>query len=93
MEDTFGPVNQNAQERTGKAVVWEREQNAREQTLAMVRRLLKGPLSATTAAQVTLLNNRGLQATFEEIGLAEADLIEARTIPNPGPQFSGAIPR
>ena len=91
-EDTFGPVNQNAQERTGKAVVWEREQNAREQTLAMVRRLLKGPLSANTAAQISLLNNRGLQATFEEIGLAEADLIEARTIPNPDLNFQARFP-
>jgi hypothetical protein len=58
-ENTFDPVNQNAQERIGSAVVWEREQNAREQTLAMVRRLLRGPLSArTTAAQIALLNNR-----------------------------------
>jgi hypothetical protein len=63
-EDTFGPVNQNAQERTGSAVVWEREQNAREQTLAMVRRLLKGPLSASTAVQIALLNNRGLQSNI-----------------------------
>jgi cobalt-zinc-cadmium efflux system outer membrane protein len=91
-EDTFGPVNQNAQERTGSAVVWEREQNAREQTLAMVRRLLKGPLSASAAAQIALLNNRGLQATFEEIGLAEADLIEARTIPNPDLNFQARFP-
>jgi outer membrane protein, heavy metal efflux system len=91
-EDTFGPVNQNAQERTGSAVVWEREQNAREQTLAVVRHLLRGPLSASTAAQVALLNNRGLQATFEEIGLAEADLIEARTIPNPDLNFQARFP-
>ena len=91
-EDNFGPVGQNAQERTGSMVVWEREQNAREQTLAEVRRLLKGPLSANTAAQIALLNNRGLQATFEDIGLAEADLIEARTVPNPDLDFQARFP-
>jgi outer membrane protein, heavy metal efflux system len=91
-EDNFGPVGQNVQERTGSVVVWEREQNARNQTLAEVRRLLKNALGANTAAQIALLNNRGLQATFEEIGLAEADLIEARTIPNPDLNFQARIP-
>jgi outer membrane protein, heavy metal efflux system len=82
-EDNFAPIAQNAQERTGNTVAWEREQSAREQTLVRVRRLLKSPLNADAAGQIALLNNQGLQATFEEIGLAEADLIEARAIPNP----------
>jgi outer membrane protein, heavy metal efflux system len=48
-----------------------------------VRLLLRKPLTVDTAVQVALLNNRPLQATFEEIGLSAADLIEAATIPNP----------
>jgi cobalt-zinc-cadmium efflux system outer membrane protein len=40
-------------------------------------------LTAGAAVQIALLNNRSLQATFEEIGLSAADLIEAGTIPNP----------
>jgi outer membrane protein, heavy metal efflux system len=91
-ENTFAPVAQNAQERTGNTVAWEREQSAQEQTLVWVRRLLKSPLNANTAAQIALLNNQGLQATFEEIGLAEADLIEARTIPNPDIDLSVRFP-
>jgi cobalt-zinc-cadmium efflux system outer membrane protein len=91
-EDTFSPVAQNAQERTGRIVTWEREENARQQTLEQVRRLLKRPLTANIAAQIALLNNRGLQSTFEEIGLAEADLIEARTIPNPDLNLSARFP-
>jgi cobalt-zinc-cadmium efflux system outer membrane protein len=91
-EDTFAPVGQNARERTGRIVTWEREENARQQTLEQVRRLLKRPLTANIAAQVALLNNRGLQSTLEQIGLAEADLIEARTIPNPDLNLSARFP-
>src|SRR6516164_9286748 len=90
--DTFAPVAQNAQERTGSIVAWEREENARQQTLEQVHRLLKRSLTANIAAQIALLNNRGLQTTFEEIGLAEADLIEARTIPNPDLNLSARFP-
>ena len=37
-----------------------------------VARLLNGPLSADAAVQIALLNNRGLQATYNELGIAEA---------------------
>jgi cobalt-zinc-cadmium efflux system outer membrane protein len=91
-QDAFGPIQESARTRTGYAVTWEREQQAREQTLTAVRRLLRTPLSAATAAQIALLNNQGLQATFEEIGLAQADLIEARTVPNPRLDISAGFP-
>jgi cobalt-zinc-cadmium efflux system outer membrane protein len=40
-------------------------------------------LTVDTAVQIALLNNRSLQATFEDIGLSAADLLQAATIPNP----------
>jgi cobalt-zinc-cadmium efflux system outer membrane protein len=82
-EETFQGVQQSVQERIGKTVRWEEDQAAREQTLQDVRLLLRKPLTVETAVQIALLNNRSLQATFEEIGLTAADLIEAATIPNP----------
>jgi outer membrane protein, heavy metal efflux system len=82
-EEGFQGVQQSVQERTGKTVRWEEDQAAREQTLQDVLRLLRRPLTVETAVQIALLNNRSLQATFEEIGLSAADLIEAGTIPNP----------
>ena len=39
-----------------------------------------------------LFNNRSLQATIEEIGLSQADLIEAATIPNPKIDLSIRFP-
>ena len=81
--ETFQGVQQSVQERTGKTVRWEEDQAAHEQALRDVRLLLRKPLTAESAVQIALLNNRSLQATFEEIGLSAADLLEAATIPNP----------
>ena len=51
-----------------------------------VRSLLAVPLTADAAAQVALLNNRALQAAYNDLGVSEADMIEA-SLP-PAPSFS-----
>jgi outer membrane protein TolC len=48
-----------------------------------VKHLLRRPLTADAAVQVALLNNRGLQAAYNELGLAEADMIRSSLPPNP----------
>src|SRR6266478_3795630 len=45
--------------------------------------LLRRGLTADTAVQIALLNNRGLQASYNELALAEADLVGASLPPNP----------
>jgi outer membrane protein TolC len=52
--------------------------------LARVRKLTSAPLSADAAVQVALLNNAGLQAAYNELGIAEAAMVEASLPPNPG---------
>ena len=42
-----------------------------------------GLLTADTAVQIALLNNRGLQAAYNELALAEAEMVEASLPPNP----------
>lgn len=49
---------------------------------ARVDQLLKKPLSADSAVQIAL-NNRGLQAAFNELGIAEAQMVIASLPPNP----------
>jgi outer membrane protein, heavy metal efflux system len=70
-------------QRTGKQVEWQKDAEARDQIQEAIRALLRRTLSADAAVQVALLNNRELQATFEEIGIAQADLIEAGLLKNP----------
>lgn len=45
--------------------------------------LLKRPLGADQAAQVALLNKRGLQASCNELGISEADYVQASLPPKP----------
>ncbi len=48
-----------------------------------VKQLLRRTLSVDTAVQVALLNNRGLQAAYNELALAETDLVQESLPPNP----------
>jgi outer membrane protein TolC len=48
-----------------------------------VGHLIKGTLTAERAVQIALLNNRGLQAAYNALGLAEADMVQASLPPNP----------
>lgn len=45
--------------------------------------LLESELTAEAAVQVALFNNFSLQATFERLGIAQADLVQAGLLPNP----------
>lgn len=50
---------------------------------AVVNKKLEQPLTADDAVQVALLNNRGLQASYWSLGVAEADLVQAGRLQNP----------
>jgi len=67
-----------------KDVVWTRDETIRSQTQTRIDTLLAKPLSAEDAVQIALLNNPGLQAAFNTLGIAEADWVAAQRLPNPG---------
>lgn len=48
-----------------------------------VARLLARPLTADAAVQIALLNNRGLQAEYNALGVSEASYVEASLPPSP----------
>ena len=50
---------------------------------ATVDEMLGGELDADAAVQVALLNNKDLQATYESLAVAQADLVEAGLLLNP----------
>lgn len=53
------------------------------QTLAFIEESAANELTADMAIQIALLNNPKIQATFEELGIAQADLLEAGLLSNP----------
>ncbi|XYJ08527.1 TolC family protein [Telluria sp. B2] len=55
---------------------------------AELSEMLKQPLSADSAVRVALLNNRGLRASLAQLGIAEADLVQAGRMANPSIGFS-----
>ena len=79
----FDSVADSAQRRLALNPRWPRTPEERQKVAAQVADLLSHPLSAADAVHVALLNNRMLQADFEELGISEADLVQAGRLPNP----------
>ena len=60
-----------------------RNEAAQKEIEQAVEELLQTNLTAQTAVSIALLNNRALQAKFEEIGITQADLAQASRLRNP----------
>lgn len=67
----------------GKDIAAVRTAEDQSATHEAVQRLLRRQLSADDAVQIALLNNRGLQAAYNELGLAEAAMIKESVPANP----------
>lgn len=83
----FAVVEQTAKDRLGKELRWTRTDADRDAMALRVAELLAKPLAVDDAVQVALLNNRGLQASFQELGITEAEVVQAGRLPNPGFSF------
>lgn len=78
-------VAQLLEQRTGVEGVVSPEQDARAeaQVRARVAQLLSAPLDEQRAVAIALLNNPSLQAELEELGVAQAELVQAGLLDNP----------
>ena len=84
----FNTVREIVKERGGRDALWARTDDDSEAIQTTVRQVLTHPLSVDDAVRIALINNRGLQATYAELGIAESDLVEASWPRNPGFAFS-----
>ncbi|MBI5936684.1 MAG: TolC family protein [Betaproteobacteria bacterium] len=80
-------VDALAKERAGLSVQPIKTEQDAARVTDEVSRLLVHPLDADTAVKIALLNNRGLQASLADLGIAEADLVQAGRLRNPGFTF------
>ncbi|MBX3390721.1 MAG: TolC family protein [Phycisphaeraceae bacterium] len=83
----FDDVKQSIAERSGEQVHWNNGTPEDAQAKAAVATILEGELTADQAVQVALLNNHELQAVYEELNLAQSDVVQAGLLKNP--VFSG----
>ncbi len=79
----FPGVQSDVADRLGQTVEWRRGDPADHDVDARIQQWLAAPISADSAVQVALLNNRTLQAEYEELGVAQADLVQAGLLKNP----------
>jgi outer membrane protein TolC len=86
----FAAVAASTQSRLDKNVYWPRTDAEVAKSAAEVTQLLSRPLGADDAVQVALLNNRALRASFQELQISEADLVQSGRLPNPRFEFSHA---
>jgi outer membrane protein TolC len=71
-----------------KNVVAIRTQDDASSVRARIQHLLKRPLTADSAVQIALLNNLGLQAAYNELGIAESVRVRQSLPPNPSVSIS-----
>ena len=79
----FKRVSDLTRERTGQTPKWQRSPDDAQVAQVRVVELLKSPLTPDSAVELALLNNPGLQAGFQELGIAEADVVRAGRLRNP----------
>lgn len=67
----------------GEPVTKIRSEDEAAAAQARVADLLSGTMTADAAVRIALLNNRGLQAAYNELGVSEAMMVEASLPPSP----------
>jgi cobalt-zinc-cadmium efflux system outer membrane protein len=76
-------VDRAVSARIDEHVQWQQNSNEDRAAEAQVRTLLEDELSVQEAVRIALLNNRGLQANYERLGISQADLVQAGMLENP----------
>ena len=88
-EAGFPDVERAVAEQTRKDVRWNRGSASDPAIAARVNAMLADEMTVDQAVQVALLNNRSLQATYESLGIAQAELVQAGLLGNP--VFDGSV--
>jgi cobalt-zinc-cadmium efflux system outer membrane protein len=80
----FETVSDLVSERSpGRAIAWNQGTPEDQAAAQRVQELLAQELTVDAAIQVALLENRTLQAVYEQLGIAQADLVQAGLLENP----------
>jgi cobalt-zinc-cadmium efflux system outer membrane protein len=82
-EPGFRAMAATVKTRTGQELAWNRNGAASAAIDQTVHGLLAAPLTASAAVRIALLRNPTLQATYEELSLAQADVVQAGLLSNP----------
>ena len=79
----FNRVQSLSKERIGHDIQWVKSDDDALTVKKTVADLLSKPLTVNDAVTIALLNNNGLQASYAELGIAEANWVQAGRLSNP----------
>ena len=79
----FPDVSAGVEERATAKITWHDGMEPDAAATERLRALLQRTLTADDAVQIALLNNRDLQAMYSDLGVAQADLVQAGLLRNP----------
>ncbi len=82
-EAGFNDVKGLVEQRVDYNLHWNQQTEADREVKKAIEELLKSELTPETATQIALLNNANLQATYEDLGITQADVVEAGLLENP----------
>lgn len=82
-KEAFDSVNQLTLQQGSKNLQWIKTPQEAASVDESVRALLSEPLTQENALRIMLINNRALQQSYENIGIAQSELVEAGLMRNP----------
>jgi cobalt-zinc-cadmium efflux system outer membrane protein len=82
-QGAFKDVSHDVETRSGHKVRWDQGGDDDRAVAKAIDDLLARDLTADSAVQIALLGNPSLRAKFEELAIAQADLVQAGLLKNP----------
>jgi len=79
----FNDVKTMVTSRSGVTPEWDQGTPEDQKVSEAIQSMLKDNLTADQSVQIALLYNPSLQATFEDLGIAQANLVQAGLLENP----------
>jgi len=82
-DQPYQEVKANIKDRTGQELSWQRSKEARRQMATRVQEMLQNGLTLNEAVAIGLANNRRIQGLYQELGVAQAGVVQAQLLDNP----------
>jgi outer membrane protein, heavy metal efflux system len=79
----FSDISAAVEQRSGVKIFWSNGSDLDREAEEKVRSALKGNLTVDQVVQIALLKNHDLQALYSDLGVAQADLVQAGLLRNP----------
>jgi len=79
----FFGVQETTKKFVKQEIAWPKTEAEQSKIADRVKELLQERMDVERAVQIALLNNKDLQSSYYQLGISEADLVQAGRLPNP----------